>query len=109
MGRHDWERLYHAAILETDWGEMKQHIEAAYSGMRARLRELDLNHRGTPEENQAIADALNRLNILADRSSSLAGVETDGLAGVNPVCSIPCTVRGDAHSFLRMRQFPLGS
>jgi hypothetical protein len=32
--------------------------------MKARLHEFSMNHGGTPEENHAIEDALNGLNIL---------------------------------------------
>jgi hypothetical protein len=61
---YDWVKLYKSAILETDWREIEQRIEAAYAGMNARLREFSMNHGGTPEENQTIADALHGLNVL---------------------------------------------
>jgi hypothetical protein len=61
---YDWLRLYRAAILETDWSKIEEKIEAAESGIRARLHEFSENHGGTPEENQAIEDALHGLNGL---------------------------------------------
>ena len=39
-------------------------IQAAENGIGARLHEFSLNHGGTPEENQAIVDALHGLDIL---------------------------------------------
>jgi len=104
---YDWLRLYKAAILETDWSKIEGHIQAAESGVKARLHDFSMNHGGTPEENRAIEHALNGLNT-AERSSRVAGIAADGLAGIKLVCSVPCRVRGGAHSFLRIRQFLLG-
>jgi hypothetical protein len=60
----DWKSLYQAAILETDWSKIEEHIHAADSAISARLHEFSLNHGGTPEENQAIRDAVNGLSAL---------------------------------------------
>lgn len=59
-----WQRFYEAAVLETDWSKMEMRIEAAKSAMQERLHEFSMNHGGTPEENQALADALNALKVL---------------------------------------------
>jgi hypothetical protein len=59
-----WQELYNAAILETDWSTIEERIEAADSAIAARLHAFSLNHGGTPEENQRIQDALNGLSIL---------------------------------------------
>jgi hypothetical protein len=59
----EWEKLYQAAILETDWAKIEEHIQAADFAISARLQELS-NHGGTPEENQAIRDALSGLRAL---------------------------------------------
>ena len=61
---YSWQELYRTALLETDWWRIEEEIQVAENGIRARLHEFDLNHGGTPEENQAIEDALNGLNIL---------------------------------------------
>jgi hypothetical protein len=61
---HNWERLYQAAILETDWSKLEGHIQAAERGIKARLHEFSMNHGGTPEENRAIEDALRGLRFL---------------------------------------------
>ena len=61
---HDWLRLYKAAILETDWSKIAGLIQVAENGIKARLNEFSANHGGTPEENQAIVDALHGLESL---------------------------------------------
>ena len=66
----DWVKLYKAAILETDWSKIEEHIQVAENGIKVRLHEFSMNHGGTPEENQAIADALNGLNILRKEVSA---------------------------------------
>jgi hypothetical protein len=55
---YGWENLYQAAILETDWSRIEDHIQAADSAIKQRLHEFSLNHGGTPEENMAISKAL---------------------------------------------------
>ena len=61
---YSWQELYRTALLETDWSKIEEHIQEAENGIRARLHEFSMNHGGTREENQAIVDALNGLNIL---------------------------------------------
>jgi len=63
---YGWLELYKAALLETDWSKIEQKIQQADNGMRARLHEFSMNHGGTPEENRAIEDALNKLNVLRE-------------------------------------------
>jgi len=58
---YGWEKLYQAAILETDWSRIEDHIQAADSAINQRLREFALNHGGTPKENLAITRALTAL------------------------------------------------
>jgi hypothetical protein len=64
MPTNEWEKLYEAAILETDRSKLEERIEAAEFAMHTRLHEFSLNHGGTLEENRDITDALNRLDIL---------------------------------------------
>ena|ERR1700730_3350877 len=61
---YEWYENYKAAVLETEWSKMEQRIEAAEAAIRQREHDLSLDHGGTPEERQAIADALNGLNVL---------------------------------------------
>jgi hypothetical protein len=61
---YSWQELYRTALLETDWWRIEEEIQVAENGIRARLHEFSMNHGGTPEENQAIEDALNGLNFL---------------------------------------------
>jgi hypothetical protein len=60
----EWKNLYQAAILETDWSQIEGRIQAADSAISARLHEFSVDHGGTPEENQAIRDALAGLTVL---------------------------------------------
>jgi len=62
--KYGWQELYATALLETYWTKIEQKIQAAENGIEARLNEFSLNHGGTPEENQAIVDALHGLDIL---------------------------------------------
>jgi hypothetical protein len=61
---NEWEKLYQAALLETDWSKIEEQIHAADSAISARLHEFSLNHGGTPEENQRLRDALSGLSVL---------------------------------------------
>jgi hypothetical protein len=49
---------------------LTERIHAAESAITERLREFSANHGGTAEENQAIVDALNRLNTLRSDMAS---------------------------------------
>ena len=62
--KYGWQVLYATALLETDWSKIGEKIQVAENGIRARLHEFSMNHGGTPEENQAIEDALNGLDFL---------------------------------------------
>ena len=59
-----WEESYKTAFLETDDAKLGERIQVAKSAIDTRLEELLMDHGGTPEERQAIADALAGLNIL---------------------------------------------
>jgi len=56
--------LYATALLETAWSKIVEKIRVADNGIRTRLHEFSMNHGGTPEENQAIEDALHGLDTL---------------------------------------------
>jgi hypothetical protein len=62
--KYGWQGLYATALLETDWSKIDEKIQVAENGIKVRLREFSMNHGGTPEENQAIEDALHGLNTL---------------------------------------------
>ena len=61
---YDWTKYYNAAVLENNWSKMKGRIRTAEAAIRDREQLLALNHGSTPEENQAITDAMNNLNVL---------------------------------------------
>jgi len=62
--KYGWQELYATAVLETDWTKIERKIQAAENVIGARLHDFSLNHGGTPEENQAIVDALHGLDNL---------------------------------------------
>jgi hypothetical protein len=62
--KYGWQQLYATALLETDWSKIDAKIQVAEQGIKTRLHEFSMNHGGTPEENQAIEDALNGLDTL---------------------------------------------
>jgi hypothetical protein len=62
--KYGWQEPYAIAVLETDWTKIEQKIQVAENGIRARLHEFSMNHGGTPQENQAIEDALNGLTVM---------------------------------------------
>jgi hypothetical protein len=59
-----WQGSYQAAILETDDNKLPNSLEAAKAAIDNRIHELQTDHGGTPEEWQAITDALGGLNVL---------------------------------------------
>ena len=64
MTEYKWHEVYKTALLETDWTMMQERIHVAETALHNRRHEFALDHGGTPEENQAISDALNALNVL---------------------------------------------
>jgi hypothetical protein len=61
---YKWHELYQTAVLETDWSKIEEHIRAAETALRQRKHEVGRDHGDTPEENQAIADAMKGLMVL---------------------------------------------
>jgi hypothetical protein len=59
-----WYDSYKAVIVETDWTKMQDRIQSAKSKINDRKRVLSEDHGGTPEERQAIANALNAMGTL---------------------------------------------
>lgn len=59
-----WYEAYKTAVLETEWTTMPARLEAAEDAIHERQRVLSMDHGGTPEERQAIADALSGIKSL---------------------------------------------
>ena len=81
MTEYKWHEVYEAALLETDWSKMDGRINAAEAALHARLNEFSLNHGGTPEENQAITEAVNGLTVLRKEVTMWQGSKRAGSAG----------------------------
>ena len=73
--KYGWQELYATALLETDWSKIELKIQVAEKGIRVRLHEFSMNHGGTPEENQAIEDALHGLATLRNEVATWQGSE----------------------------------
>jgi hypothetical protein len=76
--KYGWQALYATALLETDWSKIEVKIQAAENGIGVRLHEFSMNHGGTPEENQAIEDALNGLDSLRKEVAAWQGAKQAG-------------------------------
>lgn len=59
-----WAEPYQAALIETDDKKLPLRIRAAKAAIDSRLHELQQDHGGTRDERQAMADALQGLNVL---------------------------------------------
>jgi hypothetical protein len=59
-----WDEEYKAALLETHDKELANRLHIAKAAIDRRLQEMQMDHGGTPEERQAIIDALTALNVL---------------------------------------------
>ncbi len=64
MTGSNWREFYAIAVLESDWSQLGELITAAEIAIGGRLNEFAQDHGGTPEENQAIMNALNSLKVL---------------------------------------------
>ena len=69
----DWETLYRAAVLETNRTVVPQRVAEAEEAVLARGREIFYGQ-GTPEEKEALEDALYALRAL--RSAWLHAEDT---------------------------------
>ena len=61
-----WHEAYKAAILETDWTKIQERLQIAESEIRKRQHVFSMDHGGTPEERQAIAEALRGMESLRE-------------------------------------------
>jgi hypothetical protein len=67
---YNWYESYRAAILETDWTKLTERLRSAELEIHQRQYILSLDHGGTPDERQAIADALNGMKVLRTESAA---------------------------------------
>jgi hypothetical protein len=61
---YHWQRPYINALLEADRSKLQALLPAAETAVKLRMQELQSDDLGTPEERQAIEDALACLRIL---------------------------------------------
>ena len=64
MTVYKWTEVYKAALLETDWTKMEERLKVVEDALDERKREFALDHGGSPEENEAIENAIRGLRVL---------------------------------------------
>ena len=64
--KQDWEKLYRAAVLESDRSKLLQRIEDAEAAILERSRSLSKPPGDNEEEQDAIARALHILSLLRE-------------------------------------------
>jgi len=67
---YDWRRFYEEAVVETDLRRLPVLIRAAHAAIDARVEELKHHHKASPEERQALEDALAGLGVLRREAES---------------------------------------
>lgn len=73
-----WYETYKAAVLETDWTTVQERLRSAENAISERQRVLSMDHGGTPEERQAIADALRGIKNLRTETASWQNRQVSG-------------------------------
>ena len=59
-----WRKFYESAVLETDDAALPQRLAEAHQAVQARLQALNMDHGGTPEEQDQLKNALRSLETL---------------------------------------------
>ena len=67
---YDWEKLYQAAVLETDGEKLHDLIHAAKAAIDSRLKDMQSHHDENREERHAMTDALHGLIVLRSESGA---------------------------------------
>jgi len=62
--KEDWEKLYRAAIIESDRSKLLQRVEDAEAAIRERSRSLSKSRANSGKEQEAITRALYILSLL---------------------------------------------
>lgn len=62
----EWEKLYRAAVLESDRSKLAQRIEAAQAAILSRARRLAKTPASHEKEHEAISRALHILSLLRE-------------------------------------------
>jgi hypothetical protein len=76
---YSWQESYQAALLETDWTKMQDRVQAAESEIHKRRLVLSQDHSGTPEEREALVNAMSGLRML--RMDAASWLERQAVSG----------------------------
>ena len=79
---YSWQESYQAALLETDWTKMQERVQTADSEIHKRRLVLSQDHGGTPEEREALVNAMSGLRVL--RMDATSWLERQNLGGTLP-------------------------
>ena len=79
-----WHDAYKTAILETDWTKMQERLQAAESEISKRQHVLSMDHGGTPEERQAIADASKGMKSLRAEVAEWQNRQVPDVGAITP-------------------------
>jgi len=70
---YGWQESYQAALLETDWTKMQDRVQTAESEIHKRRLVLSQDYGGTPEEREALVNAMSGLRVLRMDAASWLG------------------------------------
>ena len=79
---YSWQESYQAALLETDWTKMQDRVQTAESEIHKRRLVLSQDHSATPEEREALVNAMSGLRVL--RMDATSWLERQNLGGTLP-------------------------
>ena len=83
-----WQESYQAALLETDWTKMQDRVQTAESEIHKRRLVLSQDHSATPEEREALVNAMSGLWAL--RMDAASWLQTQSLVGTKSSQSSEC-------------------
>jgi hypothetical protein len=76
---YSWQESYQAALLETDWTKMQDRVQTAESEIHKRRLVLSQDHSATPEEREALVNAMSGLRML--RMDAASWLERQAVSG----------------------------
>jgi hypothetical protein len=91
---YSWQEAYQAALLETDWTKMEEHLQTAESEIHKKRLVLSQDHGGTQEERDALVNAMSGLRLL--RMNVASWLEQQNLGGT----LVRKPVQHEPHPFL---------
>ena len=85
---YSWQESYQAALLETDWTKMHERVQTAESEIHKRRLVLAQDYGGTPEEREALVNAMSGLRVL--RRDAASWLQSQSLIGIKSSQNSEC-------------------